>query len=346
MIELRTALTYDDVQLIPHFSDISSRSDIDLTTRLTRNVNISLPFIASCMDTICEIDMVKVMAKLGAAGCIHRFMSIDEQVDMVILAHDKMAYPIMAAVGVGDSEMRRAAKLVRAGVEVILIDVAHGHHIKVKEMIGYLVKLRNSTSGHTFDIIGGSIATAQAALDLCEWGVDGLRVGIGGGSICSTRIQTGHGVPSITSISECADIADQYDVPIIADGGLKSSGDIAKAIAFGADTVMLGSLIAGTKETPTPYIPTRDGLYKKYRGSASLETKQAHGLKSNHVEGISIMVRDKGGVKFIINDLSDGLKSALSYTGARTIEEFQVKAHANRVTPAGSIEASTHILTK
>lgn len=167
-------------------------------------------------------------------------------------------------------------------------------------------------------------------------------------SLCTTRIQTGHGLPSITSIHDVVEALSEggySNIPVIADGGLRSSGDIAKALAVGASSVMLGSLIAGTKETPTPYVDKgNDGLWKAYRGSASLATKQAHGMKGNHVEGESTLVRDKGGVKYIVEKLNDGLRSALSYTGVRTIEEFQERSTLVRVTPAGQVEARPHLL--
>jgi len=347
MVNTNLALTYDDIQLRPQYSEIASRSDISLKTRFTRNYTIDLPYMASCMDTICETGMAQALMELGAVGCIHRFMSIDLQCNMVgELTVNRTALPVVAAIGANVDAIARAMALMEAGVNVLLIDVAHGHHINVKHT---LERLKDAKEEYGVDIIAGSVATGQATRDLCEWGADAVRVGIGNGSMCTTRIKTGHGVPSITSIFESARIADQYEIPIIADGNLNTSGNIAKAIAVGASSVMIASLISGTKETPTNYIDRRDqgeGLWKLYRGSASVETKQAHGQSTRNVEGVATLVRDKGGVRYVIQDANDGLRSALSYSGTNTIEEFRKKASFDRITQAGQIEATPHGLRK
>lgn len=175
-----------------------------------------------------------------------------------------------------------------------------------------------------------------------SYNIDGIVVH---NSLCTTRIKTGHGVPTVTSIMDCSSVADEYGIPVITDGGIRNSGDIAKALACGADSVMLGSLIAGAKETPGPIIERRDGsLWKRYRGSASLDTKSTHGQSIKNVEGESTDVPLKGGVKYIVAGLNDGLRSALSYSGADTIGDFQIKALANIVTNAGMVEAKPHLL--
>jgi len=193
----------------------------------------------------------------------------------------------------------------------------------------------------------GNIATRESARDLCEWGADGLRIGIGGGSLCSTRIQTGVGVPMVSSIRDCVAIADDYNVPCMADGGVRSSGDVCKGLGAGADTVMLGSLLSGTKESPGSI--TKQGqwpnerLQKKYRGSASVESKLDRGERKN-VEGYSTTIPYKGKVKRIISDVIDGLKSSMSYVGANNLEEFHSKCELIKVTNAGVIEAKPHLL--
>jgi len=254
--------------------------------------------------------------------------------------------PIMAAIGANGDYLERGQRLVEAGANVILIDVAHGHHKNVKDAIESLIDFREKTGQH-FDIIAGSVTTFNAARDLCKWGADGIRVGVGNGSLCTTRLQTGHGIPSVTAIIDCVsgsvDVSGG-DVPIIADGGLRSPGDIAKAIAFGAECVMLGSLFAGTQETPGPVIEKGTQLYKRYRGSASLETKSTHGQAIRNVEGESTIVPFKGGVKFVVQRLNDGLRSALSYTGARSVDEYMLKAEYVTVTNAGIAEAKPHLL--
>ena len=173
----------------------------------------------------------------------------------------------------------------------------------------------------------------------------GLRVGIGGGSLCTTRVKTGFGVPNVTSIMDVFKVAEDAGIPIMADGGIKSSGDIAKALAVGADCVMVGSLLAGTKESPGALLETPGGLFKRYRGSASLETKVTHGQKSRNVEGESTTIPFKGGVRFIVNGLTDGVRSAFSYAGADNIYDYYARADFNVVTPAGLAEAKPHLIS-
>ena len=350
----KPALTYDDINLVPSFSEIESRSQIDLTTQLTTNYKLRIPIIASPMDTVCESEMAIALAELGGVGCIHRFMSIEEQVREVNktiegILHEKCKLasnmdilwsgrhiPIMAAVGANGDFAERAKELVNAGgANIILIDVAHGDHSFVKHA---LIKLKTILPSYV-DVIAGNIATKKSAMHLQDWGADALRVGIGGGSLCTTRIKTGFGIPNITSLEEVNEVA---SVPVIACGGIKNSGDIAKALAVGADSVILGSLLAGTKEAPGAIIEKPSGLYKQYRGSASLETKITHGQTSRNVEGESTIISFKGGAKFIINGLTDGIKSALSYAGALNLKEFNPDYVV--VTNSGRSEAKPHLL--
>lgn len=346
------ALTYDDIQLIPKFSSISSRSNVSLKTKLTRNYNIMNPIVAAPMDTVCETDMAIKMFRLGGCGCIHRFNTPDEQAKMVsdlvyrIFGENGEGHllfnwpinepvPIMASIGVSKSDRDRAKLLVESGANIILIDVAHGDHQNVIEMIRWC----KSNLPKRIDIVAGNIATAEAAERLQEAGADALRVGIGGGAVCSTRIKTGFGIPNVTAIENIARVS---NVPIIADGGIKNSGDIAKALAVGANSVMLGSLLAGTDESPGKIIDSKNGLRKTYRGSASLETKMAHNKEARHIEGESTLIPYKGGVKFIVNNLTDGIKSALSYAGADTLENYHPEYVI--VTPSGTNEAKPHLV--
>lgn len=356
---IKSSLTYDDVLIVPKYSDISSRSHISLNTNVSRRYGLLTPYVASCMDTVCESEMAIKMAELGGVGCIHRFMSIEEQCEEVrkVRRHftnnslyeewgvmydnwhtEIQDIPVMAAIGVMVSDIDRATELVEAGVNILIIDVAHGHHSNVKNMIS---ELRKSLPTHV-DIIAGNISTASAAMDLREWGADGLRVGIGGGSLCTTRIKTGHGIPNITSILDC--VVDS-NIPVMADGGIRNSGDIAKALGAGASCVMLGSLLAGTNESPGKITETRNGsLFKRYRGSASLETKSSHGQAQKNIEGESTLIPFKGGVKYIIESLNDGVRSALSYSGCRNIPEFNEKATFVEITNSGMIESKAHLL--
>jgi IMP dehydrogenase len=347
---MKTALTYDDINLIPNYSDIESRLNIDISTKFTKNYNLKIPFIASPMDTVCDSEMAIAMAELGAVGIIHRFMTIGEQeveVSRIMKAlSEKTLYeqwgmwgigniPVAAAIGANGDYLERAKALTRAGVNVILIDVAHGHHKFVKDA---LANLKQNLPSHV-DIIAGNVATARGAQDLLDWGADAIRVGIGGGSLCTTRIKTGFGVPNVTSLEDCYKAV---SVPVIACGGIRTSGDIAKALAVGADSVILGSLLAGTKEAPGAIIEKSNGLYKRYRGAASLETKSIHKQSTKNVEGESTVVPFKGSVKFTVENLIDGVKSAFSYAGAKNISEFSPDYVV--VTNAGVAEAKPHLL--
>ena len=244
--------------------------------------------------------------------------------------------PIMVAIGVQTEDRVRAKELVKAGANVLLIDVAHGHHKNVIDMVKWC---KEQPEFDEVDIIAGNIATSEAAIDLENAGADGLRVGIGGGSLCTTRIKTGFGVPNVTSLE---DVISSANVPVMADGGIRASGDMAKALALGASTIMIGSLIAGTDEAPGQILETPKGLYKRYRGSASLETKVTHGQAARNVEGESTTIPYKGGVKYIITSLLDGVKSALSYGGATDLKNY--KPDYVQVTNAGLNEAKPHLL--
>ena len=345
-------LTYDDIQLVPSFSAVSSRKNISLITNLSKNYSLCIPLVASCMDTVCEQEMAIAIAEMGGVGCIHRFMSIEHQcyeVGLVVgaLLNENVnaiwtknnieikQIPILAAVGANGDFVERANALVNAGANVILIDVAHGHHENVKDAIAIL----KQSLPIRIDIIAGNIASAKAAQDLESWGADGLRVGVGGGSLCTTRVKTGFGVPNVTCLEQILQVS---SIPVMADGGIRTSGDIAKALALGSHCVMLGSLIAGTKEAPGQVIEKPNGLYKRYRGAASLETKTAHGQEQRNVEGESTVIPFKGGVKFVVAGLLDGVRSALSYGGAKNLKEFRPEYVI--VTNAGQAEAKPHLL--
>jgi len=356
---MRNYLTYDDIQLVPQYSEIPSRTQINLKTLVSKRYGILNPIVASPMDTVCELEMAYKIFKLGGVGCIHRFNTIQEQSKiikelyhriysedwgnqfeswgvMVDNWHSEIPHiPIMASIGVSESDKDRAKSLVESGCNILLIDVAHGHHKNVEKML----KWCKQNLDDKVDIIAGNIATKEAAQELESWGADGLRVGIGGGSLCTTRVKTGFGVPNVSCLE---DIVSVSKTPVMADGGIRSSGDISKALAIGASSVMLGSLIAGTDEAPGQIVETNKGLYKRYRGSASLETKVTHGQQTRNVEGESTTIPYKGGVKFIVNGLIDGVKSALSYGGAKTLNDFNPSYVV--VTNSGLNEAKPHLL--
>ena len=333
---MEDALTYNDVLLVPQYSDIRSRTEVSLSSWLSNN-EFKLPIIASPMDTISESDMAAAMWMEGGLAIVHRYNTIKEQ----RLHCDKaslMGATVGAAIGTSGDYLDRATALYAAGVRILCVDVAHGHHILMKEA---LTELRQAF-GDDVHIMAGNIATLEGYNDLVDWGADSVRCNIGGGSICSTRIQTGHGVPGLHTIIDCA--RSDRNAPIIADGGIRNSGDIVKALAAGADFVMLGSLLSGTDETPGDTINTREGKFKAYRGMASKDAQIEWRGKTASLEGIATTVACKGPVGDTIQELTRGIRSGLSYSGARTIPELQAKARFIRQTASGQVESSTHIL--
>ena len=332
----RTALSFDDVLLVPRYSEIMSRKEIQIKQHLKNVGTFSLPIVASPMDTITGVQMACVMSNCDGIAIVHRYNTIEEQAKMVKDVTSQ-GHHVGAAIGVGDDFVQRAKELVRVGVNFLCIDVAHGHHANVR----YAIQVLRNTFGDHIHIMAGNVATLKAFNDLADWGADSIRVGIGGGSICSTRIQTGHGMPTLQSIMDCAQ--SDRNVSLIADGGLRTSGDIVKALAAGADFVMLGSLLAGTDETPGQVINTMEGREKIYRGMASKEAQRNWRNRVSSIEGVSHTVPLKGPVADVLADLRTGIKSGISYSGASCVESLQSRATFVRQTQSGQVESSTHI---
>jgi len=349
VLKFEKTLSYDDVLLVPQYSDIKSRSEIDIGNNLDTNIRLDTPIISSPMDTVSETETAIAMCRSGGMSIIHRYCDIEKQASMVRnasqrLTIDSSIHPslqnIGAAIGVRDSFLKRAEALVEAGANVICVDVAHGHHVLVERAIE---RLRNLFGNHVH-LMAGNVATAEGYLFLNNAGADSVRCNIGGGSICSTRIQTGHGVPGFHTLRACSQA--NGSAVIIADGGIRSSGDIVKALAAGADFVMAGSLFAGTAETPGSVLDIDGIKYKEYRGMASKEARANWTGKASHSEGISTMIPFKGNISYTLKDLSEGVKSGFSYSGARNIEELWAKAKFIEQTFAGQAESNTHILTR
>lgn len=473
MRSIPLALTYDDVLIVPKRSSLTSRSEANTKTRLTKKISLNIPIISANMDTVTESEMAIALARLGGISFIHRFMSIEDNVEEIkrvkraqnfivadpytieanatigeakkfIAAHgvsgllvadsnkklkgilskrdfvfvkddnqtveqvmtprekvivgdrntnffqakEKMMqnkieklplvdendtivglitaddiknlteYPLAnvdaagrlivgGSVGVHGDYLERAQALVKAGADVLVVDIAHGH----SEMMFSAIKKIREVCGDV-QIVAGNIATAEAARDLCEAGVDALKVGVGPGTICITRLVTGCGVPQLTAVLSVAEVAKQYGVPVIADGGIQKSGDIVKALGAGADTVMLGGLLAGTKESPGQIMNRGDKKYKVCRGSASFavaqrrQAVQQEGKNLNEVvpEGVESVVLYKGPVADMIGQLVGGVKSGMSYTNSRTISDLQNNVEFMQITSAGARESGAHDL--
>lgn len=349
---LMLGLTYDDVLLLPDASDVVP-SEVDTKTQLTRNIRLAIPLISSAMDTVTESQMAIAMAKAGGIGIIHRNLAIDEQVTHVKLVKGASLI-VGAAVGVGDDGYARAQALIDAGVDVVVVDTAHGHHRAVLDAIERIKKAYPDQ-----EVIGGNVATRAGAQALINAGADAVKVGVGPGSICTTRVVAGVGVPQVSAIMEAAKACKKSDVPLIADGGLQYSGDIAKAIVSGADTVMLGSLLAGCEESPGEMIEIDGKKYKSYRGMGSLGAMQSRGEKKSYSkdrymqddvlaedklvpEGIEGKVAYRGHVAEVVHQLVGGLRSGMGYAGAATIEDLKRNGRLVQITSAGLQESHPH----
>jgi IMP dehydrogenase len=472
-LEFKEGLTFDDVLLVPKFSDITSRAQTNLETKLSRNISLNIPLISANMDTVTESRMAVAMAREGGLGIIHRFLTIEEEKNEVlkvkrsgsvmienpytigpeqtikdainymktkgvsgllvtdsdsklvgILTHrdvmfesestqlvkdvmtkdvvtgkadldldeakeilrknrieklplvdeskrvkglittkditnienypfaskDKKGRPLVgAAVGVKGDFMERTESLLEAGADVIVVDIAHGHSENAVNTIRHIKKAFPES-----ELIAGNVATSPGAEDLIKAGVDAVKVGVGSGSICITRVVTGSGVPQLTAVLDCAKVGQKYDVPIISDGGIRTSGDVTKALAAGASTVMIGSILGGTDESPGSFLTKNGKRFKIYRGMASFyaslgrKSKESGNISieddlNDYVaEGVEAMVPYKGSVTDILKQLTGGVRSGLSYCGAHTIKQMQENAEFIKMSNAGFVESQPH----
>lgn len=366
MKTLTTSLTFNDVLLRPGYSEFD-RSEIDCQTSLTRNIKIKSPFVSAPMDTVTEARLAIALAGLGGIGIIHRNLTVSQQAKEV--AETKQAGCLVgAAVGSSSGYEDRVDKLIEAGVDVILVDSAHGFSKKVIETVKYI------KSKYKIEVIAGNIATADGARVLIDAGADALRVGMGPGAICSTRIVSGMGVPQLSAILEVGPVAQEANVPIIADGGLINSGDAIKALAAGASTVMMGRMFAATEESPgnvvhvqADKVPSRfhnilDGsaeyVFKEYRGMGSLgamkrgieisSEDEFHGKNYTGdvlvAEGVEGLVPCSGTVKDLVDKWLGGIYSGMYYIGAKNIVELWEKAEFIQITQASLSESHPHDL--
>ncbi len=348
MDPIKEALTFDDVTLSPKYSEILP-SETDTSVSLTKNLKLRIPLLSSAMDTVTESRMAIAIAKEGGLGVIHRNLDIKKQIKEIKKVK-KYKLLVGAAVGAGPKEFLRAKAIIKEGVDLIVVDTAHGHTKKVAEIIKFIKKLK---SKKRTTLCAGNIATPEAAKFLIKLGVDIIKVGIGPGSICTTRLVAGIGVPQLSAILSVRNNIKNKNIKIISDGGIKYSGDLAKAFAAGADAVMIGSLFAGTDETPGKLIKKNGKLFKSFRGMGSVgamnkgsadryfQTKQKD--TSKYVpEGVEGFAKYKGDVKSIIYKLIGGLKSSMGYLGSKNITKLRNKPNFVKITKAGFYESMVH----
>ena len=347
MVPIKEALTFDDVTLAPNYSEILP-SEADTTVSLTNNLKLKIPLLSSAMDTVTESKMAIAIAKAGGIGVIHRNLDIKTQVSEIRKVK-KYSLKVGAAVGASEKEFIRAKEIINEGVDLIVVDTAHGHTKKVGEIIKYIKKSKTNKIA----LCAGNIATPEAAKFLIKLGVDIIKVGIGPGSICTTRLVAGIGVPQLSAILAVRNGIKNRKVKIISDGGIKYSGDLAKAFAAGADAVMIGSLFAGTNETPGKLIKKNGKLFKSFRGMGSVGAmnkgsadryfqKKQKDISKYVPEGVEGFVKYKGDVGSIIYKLVGGLKSSMGYLGSKNIIGLRNKPHFVKITKAGFYESMVH----
>jgi IMP dehydrogenase len=334
------ALTFDDILLIPQYSEVESRKDVQIDTNVLGH-DFTIPICSANMDTVTEVKMAKEMARLGGAGFLHRYASTEDVLKWVaeLVSDGVVAIP---SIGIKPQDLEAAKRYVDAGADAINIDIAHGDSL-------HMVKMVEALKALNIKVVAGNVATFEAAFRLATAGADVIKVGIGGGSMCTTRIVTGHGVPQITAIQECSRVRETFsNIKIIADGGIRNSGDMVKALAFGADMCMVGSLLAGTNETPGQIIETmKNGKWhtgKRYRGMASTGARASVAkVGADYTpEGVETTVDCTGPVEDIIAKLAGGIRSGLSYSGAWNIAQLRFEAQYSIITNNGIIESRPH----
>lgn len=339
ILERSKGLTFDDVLLMPKHSEMNSRRTPNLDSKVTKNFILKTPIISANMDTVTGPEMAIKMAELGGLGILHRFMSPEEQVRDVknmLLKIRPLGLPVAASIGVKEEGMKRADMLADAGVDIFTIDIAHGDSVMMLEVLDYVKKKYPQ-----IDVIAGNTAMPDGVRRLIDHGADAVKIGIGPGSMCTTRIITGCGVPQLTAIAMCVLEATKSGVPVIADGGIKTSGDIVKAFAAGAQTVMLGSMLSGCVETPGEI----EGGRKRYRGMASKDAQvswRGELPKGMAAEGEARWVPCKGSVENIVHELCGGIRSGMTYVNANTIAEIHQNGLFMEMTSSGMMESKPH----
>jgi IMP dehydrogenase len=327
-------LTFDDVLLVPGYNGIRSRNLVTTSVKIAGRT-FDIPVVSSNMDTITGVPMAQLMAAHGGLALLHRFMSIDDNVEAFKTAGNPAHVGV--SIGLGPDGLARADAVIAAGCEIICVDVAHGHSKEVNRT----VRAVREKHGNNVMIIAGNVATYAGADYLAAAGADVIKVGIGPGSVCTTRIKTGYGVPQLTAIMECSKVGRS----IIADGGVRYPGDAVKALAAGADMVMLGGMLAGTDETPGEIFEKHGRKFKRFRGMASREAQEdfmGSMQEWKTAEGVAIEVAYKGPARAVILDIMGGIRSGMTYCGAAEIRELKRKAQFIEISPAGRVEGTPH----
>jgi IMP dehydrogenase len=343
MRKIKTGLTFDDVLLEPQWSDVDIQK-IETGTRLSKKLHLEIPIVSAAMDTLTEAEMAIAIAKMGGIGVLHRNCTVEAEVAEARKVKDAGS---LVGAAVGPLDIDRAKALDAVGVDAIFIDCAHAHK---PDIIAAAEEIKRSVRA---EIIVGNIATAQAAQELVSF-ADGIKVGIGPGSICTTRVVAGVGVPQLTAVMDVVAVAQKNGVPVIADGGIKHSGDVVKALAAGASTVMLGSVLSGTEEAPGKMVEIEGKRYKQYRGMGSLGAMEKGkssdryfqtGSKKYVPEGVEGIVPFRGSVCDVVYQMIGGLRAGMGYIGAHTIEEMPKQAQFVQITGAGYQESHPHSIT-
>ena len=347
MDPIKEALTFDDVTLAPNYSEILP-SEVKTEVKLSKHLNISIPLLTSAMDTVTESNMAISIGKKGGIGVIHRNLSINDQIKEIRKVKAKKML-VGAAVGASLNEHIRAQKILKENIDLIVVDTAHGHTKKVADIIKKIKKIKPKRTA----LCAGNVATTEAAKFLIKLGVDIIKVGIGPGSICTTRLVAGIGVPQLSAIINVRNGLGKRKTSIIADGGIKFSGDIAKALSAGADAVMIGSLFAGTDEAPGRKIRKNGKLFKSFRGMGSVgamnkgsadryfQSKQKD-ISKYVPEGVEGLAKYKGKVSNVIYKLVGGLRSSMGYLGSKQIKYLRKNPQFVKITKAGFYESMVH----
>ncbi|MEF8881492.1 MAG: guanosine monophosphate reductase [Halapricum sp.] len=342
MNDIRTGLSYGDALLVPQRSPVDSRSNVDLSTQLTPAIELETPLLSAPMDTVTGAQTAIALSRAGGFGTIHRFMTVGEQVEAVeevVSSGERCG----AAVGIAEDTIGRSRAVLDAGASLVMVDVAHGH---LERALDAVAELREAFPDA--EIVAGNVATKQGVRDLAEAGADAVKVGIGPGSHCTTRRVAGAGVPQLTAVDDCADAAEPLGVPIIADGGIRTSGDAVKALMAGADTVMMGSLFAGTEEAPSEMVEIEGKRYKRSRGMATTAANEHRSDKESEDsapgadEGVEGLTEYKGPLEDVASEFAAGMKSGLSYVGGHTLETARERAEFIQVAPSAQDREGAH----